>query len=250
MVVKEVTPKQPPSHKRKRRSSNKQSKVVLREFKQVKAVSLAKLGRKIYRFHACIDHAFPDDPTLHYPHVYNHIATLQDTSMAEALKRVGENDELRRHLVGFVRFFSSSNFYLDRWWSTDVLRNRSATLWLRYYYTSENPGLLWNSWQEVSSWSCEFYLILFLAVSNVQQQRELVKWLEDRNRFHERKLDLAVCLIYYVLSSINSLTLPPEQTRPFSYPAIWLWLASSNLAEPSDWPKNRPRPSLIPTYYD
>lgn len=127
MIVEEVAPKQPPGRKCKRQSSKTPSnKVVLREFKATKAGPLTKLGRKIYRFHACIDHAFPEDPTLHFPHVYNHISALQDPSMAEALKRVGEDDELWKHLIGFVRLFSSSNSSFNHP-STDVLWDRSTT---------------------------------------------------------------------------------------------------------------------------
>lgn len=106
MVVEEETPKQRSGHKRKGQPSDKKSKVVLKEFRNAKAIPLAKLGRRIYRFHACIDQGFPTDATLHFCHVLKYISTLPDTSMAEALKRVGKNDALRKRLIGYVRLFS------------------------------------------------------------------------------------------------------------------------------------------------
>lgn len=88
MIVEDVTPQSlRPEHSR----STQLSKVVTREFRKVDAVRLANFGRLLYRFYACIEDMFPENETVLYPHIFQHIAAMKDEPYyAEALKRVGD----------------------------------------------------------------------------------------------------------------------------------------------------------------
>lgn len=113
MIVEEVTPEQARSRRKVPGTLENLPKVVLREFVKVKAVSLAKLGKLIYRLHACTVDMFPDDETILYPHFFQYLATIaKDTSHAEALKRVGDKGSLQKRLLSYVSLSLSLNSYL------------------------------------------------------------------------------------------------------------------------------------------
>lgn len=113
MIVEDVTPQQAQSRRILSKTSENSPKVVLREFVKVKAVSLAKLGKLIYRMHACTVDMFPENETVLYPHFYQYLATIaEDTSHAEALKRVGDKGPLRKRLLSYMSLSLPLNSYL------------------------------------------------------------------------------------------------------------------------------------------
>lgn len=101
MVVEDVTPEQAPSQAR---SSRKVPKVVMGEFADVDAVSLAQFGRKVYRFLACTENMLPANGTVLYPHFHSYMTDHQDDPYyADALKRVGDKGVyLRKRLLCYV----------------------------------------------------------------------------------------------------------------------------------------------------
>lgn len=76
------------------------------------------MGKSIYHLYGCVEEAFPEDETVFYKGLFQHIASMEqnpsdETSFANVLKAVGAKHSLRKRLLGYVSFLSSAGPYLS-----------------------------------------------------------------------------------------------------------------------------------------